>query len=410
MLAALDQQKRETMDINASAARYTDLTTRWRRSNRCSTSSRSGRTRPKSRRGCAGRRRRTTSTSSITPQLPAGRFNVTMRKNLQSAFPLGVVLGLAAIFFLEYMDRSIKTPEELERVTKFASLGVIPSGELRRPRRLRIRLWLRPRNGAPSSGDGQPGEAQAGHRSAAAQRLALGHRRGVSRVPHVAAARVGQLAESHRHLVDVRPRGQDDDVRQPGHGPRADGQAGPADRRRLAPSAPAEGLPRQDEPRSGQLPGREHPARGRHPGHEVPNLSLDPFRTDAAESVRAPRLRPDEAPHPRDAREVRVRHLRLAAGDGRDRLDRPRRECRRRRALRARRPDAARHRAARGRAAPPEQHPGPRRAAQQPRPAAVRLLVQEELLRLLRRGRSSRTNRRNRRSSASDNIGEVRLA
>src|SRR2546430_9693216 len=59
--------------------------------------------------------------------LPTGRFNVTMKKDLQSAFPLGVVLGLAAIFFLEYMDRSIKTPEELERVTKFASLGVIPS-------------------------------------------------------------------------------------------------------------------------------------------------------------------------------------------------------------------------------------------------------------------------------------------
>lgn len=60
-------------------------------------------------------------------ELPGGRFNVTMKKNLQSAFPLGVVLGLAAIFFLEYMDRSIKSPEELERVTKFASLGVIPA-------------------------------------------------------------------------------------------------------------------------------------------------------------------------------------------------------------------------------------------------------------------------------------------
>src|SRR5581483_1312561 len=60
-------------------------------------------------------------------QVPTGRFNVTMKKNLQSAFPLGVLLGLAAIFFLEYMDRSIKTPEELERVTRFASLGVIPS-------------------------------------------------------------------------------------------------------------------------------------------------------------------------------------------------------------------------------------------------------------------------------------------
>ena len=58
---------------------------------------------------------------------PGSRFNVTMKKNVQSALPLGVILGLAAIFFLEYMDRSIKTAEELERVTKFASLGVIPA-------------------------------------------------------------------------------------------------------------------------------------------------------------------------------------------------------------------------------------------------------------------------------------------
>jgi capsular exopolysaccharide synthesis family protein len=65
---------------------------------------------------------------------PGGRFNLSMRKNLQSAFPLGLVLGLAAIFFLEYMDRSVKTPEDLERVTRLASLGVIPAaGSLSKP-------------------------------------------------------------------------------------------------------------------------------------------------------------------------------------------------------------------------------------------------------------------------------------
>ncbi|HEY0160263.1 MAG TPA: polysaccharide biosynthesis tyrosine autokinase [Thermoanaerobaculia bacterium] len=58
---------------------------------------------------------------------PGGRHNLSMQKNLQSAFPLGLILGFAAIFFLEYMDRSIKNPEELEKVTEFASLGVIPS-------------------------------------------------------------------------------------------------------------------------------------------------------------------------------------------------------------------------------------------------------------------------------------------
>ncbi|HKR66950.1 MAG TPA: polysaccharide biosynthesis tyrosine autokinase [Thermoanaerobaculia bacterium] len=60
-------------------------------------------------------------------QLPGGRFNLSMKKNLQNAFPLGIILGLAAIFFLEYMDRSVKTPEDLERLTHFASLGVIPA-------------------------------------------------------------------------------------------------------------------------------------------------------------------------------------------------------------------------------------------------------------------------------------------
>jgi len=127
MLSALGMQKRETMDINTSAARYTDLTNSL-------TSKQSLLEQLEKRQNeteVTARLRGSTSSTNIHivdhADLPTGRFNVTMRKNLQSAFPLGVVLGLAAIFFLEYMDRSIKTPEELERVTKFASLGVIPS-------------------------------------------------------------------------------------------------------------------------------------------------------------------------------------------------------------------------------------------------------------------------------------------
>ncbi|MEA2328798.1 MAG: polysaccharide biosynthesis transport protein [Thermoanaerobaculia bacterium] len=126
MYSALTAQKRETLTINASAAGFDDLSrtlvskqalldTLEKRQNETEVTA----------------RLRGSASSNIHivdhAQLPSGRFNVTMKKNLQSAFPLGVVLGLAAIFFLEYMDRSIKTPEELERVTKFASLGVIPS-------------------------------------------------------------------------------------------------------------------------------------------------------------------------------------------------------------------------------------------------------------------------------------------
>ncbi|MGA8806346.1 MAG: polysaccharide biosynthesis tyrosine autokinase [Thermoanaerobaculia bacterium] len=127
MESAVNTQKQETLNINASAAGFTDLTNTL-------TSKQALLDQLEKRQNeteVTARLRGSTSSNNIHivdhAQLPTSRFNVTMKKNLQSAFPLGVVLGLAAIFFLEYMDRSIKTPEELERVTKFASLGVIPS-------------------------------------------------------------------------------------------------------------------------------------------------------------------------------------------------------------------------------------------------------------------------------------------
>jgi succinoglycan biosynthesis transport protein ExoP len=126
MRVAFEEQKREAMKLNANANGYTDLRTvvdskqtlldqLTKRQNETEVTARL--------RGSASSNIRWVDHA----QLPTTRFNVTMKRNLQSAFPLGVILGLAAIFFLEYMDRSIKSPEELERVTGFASLGVIPS-------------------------------------------------------------------------------------------------------------------------------------------------------------------------------------------------------------------------------------------------------------------------------------------
>jgi len=126
MRSALEQQKHETLKLNANAVTYTDL--------RGAVESKQALLDQMTKRlneTEVTARLRGSNSSNIHwvdhAELPGGRFNVTMKKNLQSAFPLGVILGLAAIFFLEYMDRSIKTPEELERVTRFASLGVIPS-------------------------------------------------------------------------------------------------------------------------------------------------------------------------------------------------------------------------------------------------------------------------------------------
>jgi len=126
LYAAMNAQKRETVSLNATAAGLGDLsrTLESKQSLLDQLEKRQNETEVTARlRGSAS------SNIHIVDHalLPTGRFNVTLQKNLQNAFPLGVVLGLAAIFFLEYMDRSIKTPEELERVTRFASLGVIPA-------------------------------------------------------------------------------------------------------------------------------------------------------------------------------------------------------------------------------------------------------------------------------------------
>ncbi|HYI10624.1 MAG TPA: polysaccharide biosynthesis tyrosine autokinase [Thermoanaerobaculia bacterium] len=123
---AYNQQRGEAQRLNVDAARYVDL----RMAVEAKQAMLASLQKQLSETEVAARLRGSASSNIhiIDPaEVPTGRVNLSMRKNLQNAFPLGLILGLAAIFFLEYMDRSIKNPEELERVTQFASLGVIPS-------------------------------------------------------------------------------------------------------------------------------------------------------------------------------------------------------------------------------------------------------------------------------------------
>jgi succinoglycan biosynthesis transport protein ExoP len=123
---AYDQQRGEAQRLNVDSARYLDL--------RMAVETKQGLLATLQKQLSeteVAARLRGSATSNIHiidhARTPGGRFNLSMKKNLQNAFPLGTILGFAAIFFLEYMDRSVKTPEELERLTHFASLGVIPS-------------------------------------------------------------------------------------------------------------------------------------------------------------------------------------------------------------------------------------------------------------------------------------------
>lgn len=122
---AYDQQRGEAQRLNVDSARYFDLrlAVETKQTLLATLQKQLSETQ-------VAARLRGSATSNIhwVDHAPAGqRHNLSMKKNLQNAFPLGTILGFAAIFFLEYMDRSVKTPEELERITRFASLGVIPS-------------------------------------------------------------------------------------------------------------------------------------------------------------------------------------------------------------------------------------------------------------------------------------------
>ena len=130
--SAYDQQRTEAQRLNVDSARYFDLrmAVETKQTLLATLQKQLSETQVAARlRGSA------TSNVHWVDHSPIGhRHNLSMKKNLQNAFPLGTILGFAAIFFLEYMDRSVKTPEELERLTHFASLGVIPSASSMSPR------------------------------------------------------------------------------------------------------------------------------------------------------------------------------------------------------------------------------------------------------------------------------------
>ncbi|MBW3671230.1 MAG: polysaccharide biosynthesis tyrosine autokinase, partial [Acidobacteria bacterium] len=58
---------------------------------------------------------------------PGSRYNASLQKNMKNAIPLGLIMAVGAIFFLEYMDRSVRSPEELEQISGLSTLGIVPA-------------------------------------------------------------------------------------------------------------------------------------------------------------------------------------------------------------------------------------------------------------------------------------------
>ncbi len=61
--------------------------------------------------------------SALTPAAP---FKPNLTLNLQIAAVLGLLLGVGLAFFLDYLDDTMQHPEDMERISHLAVLGVIP--------------------------------------------------------------------------------------------------------------------------------------------------------------------------------------------------------------------------------------------------------------------------------------------
>jgi succinoglycan biosynthesis transport protein ExoP len=58
--------------------------------------------------------------------VPGGPYRPSLRRNLGLGLVLGLALGLGFVFFVEYLDRSVKTAEDVDRILSLPVLAVIP--------------------------------------------------------------------------------------------------------------------------------------------------------------------------------------------------------------------------------------------------------------------------------------------
>jgi succinoglycan biosynthesis transport protein ExoP len=60
-------------------------------------------------------------------EVPREAFKPNKKLNILMALAIGLLIGIGISFFLEYLDRSLKNKEDVERYIKLPTIGVIPS-------------------------------------------------------------------------------------------------------------------------------------------------------------------------------------------------------------------------------------------------------------------------------------------
>jgi capsular exopolysaccharide synthesis family protein len=83
---------------------------------------------------------------------PPEPYKPSLKKNLLMTFVLGAGIGVGLAFLLSNLDRSLRTPEQVERLLQLPALGVIPAvGPVDAAEGSRLRGWFRRRGAAAGS-------------------------------------------------------------------------------------------------------------------------------------------------------------------------------------------------------------------------------------------------------------------
>ncbi len=78
--------------------------------------------------------------------VPYKKFKPNFKTNLTFGLLLGLLLGMGAAFLREFMDDSVKNPNELERVTGLPVLGMLPALKSLSPRSIALQTYHEPKS------------------------------------------------------------------------------------------------------------------------------------------------------------------------------------------------------------------------------------------------------------------------
>ncbi len=78
--------------------------------------------------------------------VPYKKYKPNMKTNLIFGAILGLLLGMGAAFLREFMDDSVKNPDELERLTGLPVLGMLPALKSLSPRSIALQTYHEPKS------------------------------------------------------------------------------------------------------------------------------------------------------------------------------------------------------------------------------------------------------------------------